>query len=122
MPLSNLWNKAKGALNRAQDEIVKVSQIGRIRMNRSFLTQERNKIFQRLGEISYDLILEKKIEYPDLNRLVEHITRMNRKIEEIELKLKELTRSLSVRLDADENSDISIRIRKRRSKIEVSSE
>jgi iron-sulfur cluster repair protein YtfE (RIC family) len=105
MPISEFWQKTLGMLSRAQDEIVKVSQIGKTQIDRSFLAHERHKLFQKLGELVYHLIKEEKVQLPELDRLVEHIDRLSSRINEMGDKVKDLTRFLSLKLDAEHETD-----------------
>ena len=105
MPISEFWQKTLGALSRAQDEIVKVSQIGKTQIDRSFLAHERHKLFQKLGESVYQLAKEEKVKLPELDRLIEQIDRLSHRINEMGNKVKDLTRFLSLKLDAEHETD-----------------
>ena len=111
-PISDFWQKTLGVLARAQDEIVKVSQIGKTQIDRSFLIHERHKLFQKLGELVYNLVKEEKIQSPDLDRVVEQIDRLSKRIGEMGDKVKDLTKFLSLKLDAANDTDV---IKKERS-------
>lgn len=104
--LSTWWGKTLGILSRAQDEIVKVSQLGKTQIDRSFLTHERNKLFNKLGKLYYRLIKEDKIRMPDLNRVVDQIDRLSERIEAMEARVKGLTHDLSLKLDAEQETDL----------------
>jgi len=105
-PISDFWQKTLGVLARAQDEIVKVSQIGKTQIDRSFLIHERHKLFQKLGELVYSLVKEEKIQSHDLDRVVEQIDRLSKRIGEMGDKVKDLTRFLSLKLDAENETDV----------------
>ena len=105
MPISEFWQKTLGVLSRAQDEIVKVSQIGKTQIDRSFLIHERQKLFRKLGEMVYNLVKDEKIVFPDLDRAVEQIDRLSKRIGEMGDKVKDLTRFLSLKLDAGHETD-----------------
>ncbi len=106
MKASRLWMRAWGVIDRAQEEIIKVSQMGKTQINRSFLLHERNKLFRKLGEKAYVLAKEKKIKSAELDRLIDQLDRIGRKTDEIENRMKELTRDFSLRLDAEQNTDV----------------
>jgi hypothetical protein len=116
MPISEFWQKTLGVISRAQDEIVKVSQIGKTQIDRSFLAHERHKLFQKLGESVYRLVKEEKIKIPELDRMVEHIDRLSHRINEMGDKVKDLTRFISLKLDAEHETDA---IKKERSSKKV---
>src|SRR5262249_22626568 len=99
------WEKTLGVIARAQDEIVKVSQIGKTQINRSFLLHERSRLFVKLGELSYQLVKQEKIKNSEVERMVEQIDRLSRRLEEMGHQMKDLTKALSFRLDADQETD-----------------
>jgi NADH/NAD ratio-sensing transcriptional regulator Rex len=106
MPISEFWEKTLGVLVRAQDEIVKVSQFGKTQIDRSFLVHERNKLYSKLGELSYSHVKEKKIQFPEAERVVDQIDRLTKKIEEMAEKMKDLTRVLRNKLDVEQDTDV----------------
>jgi hypothetical protein len=106
MPISEFWEKTLGVLARAQDEIVKVSQFGKTQIDRSFLVHERNKLYSKLGELSYAQVKEKKIACPEAERLVDQIDRLNKKIGEMAVKMKDLTRAIQNKLDVEQDTDL----------------
>ncbi|MFO1519743.1 MAG: hypothetical protein U1F57_08810 [bacterium] len=99
------WEKTLGVLARAQDEIVKVSQIGKAQINRSFLVHERSRLFVKLGDLAYQLAKEGKVKNSEIERFVDQIDRLSRRLEEMGDQMKDLTKALSLRLDADEETD-----------------
>ncbi len=118
MKASRLWMRALSTVSRAQEEIVKISQMGKTQINRSFLLHERNKLFRNLGEKTYFLAKEKKLKSVELDRLIDQLDRVGRKVSEIESRMKELTRDFSLKLDAEENTDIK-KQKKNSKKIQV---
>ena len=123
MAISEIWEKTLGVLVRAQDEIVKVSQFGKTQIDRSFLVHERNKLYSKLGQLSYSQVKGKKIEFPEAERVVDQIDRLNKKIEEMAEKMKDLTRVMRNKLDAEQDTDLvkkevsakKLRLRKKKS-------
>lgn len=103
-----------GVLGRAKDEVIKVSQIGKAQVNRSFLLHERKKLYRKLGEKVYSLVKEKQLHSESLDRLVDQLDRMNKKILEVENHMKELIKHFSSRLDAEEQTDVVKRRGKRK--------
>ena len=103
--MNEFWEKTLGVIARAQDEIVKVSQFGKTQIDRSFLVHERNKLFSKLGQLSFQKIKEGKIPFPDAERLADQIERLNKRIEEMAVRMKDLTHALSHKLEADVDAD-----------------
>ena len=106
MKTSYWWNRGIKILDRAKEEVIKVSQMGKTHLNRSFLLHERNKLHRKLGEKTHHLVKMKKINLVDLDRLIDQIDRVGKKIIEIEDQMKELTKDFSLKLDAEEQTDI----------------
>ena len=103
--MNEFWEKTLGVIARAQDEIVKVSQFGKTQIDRSFLVHERNKLFSKLGELTFQKIKEGKVPYPEAERLADQIERLNKRIEEMGERMKDLTKALSHKLEADTDTD-----------------
>ncbi|GEM_PF-2095135 len=104
--LGDFWEKTLGVIARAQDEIVKVSQMGKTQIDRSFLKHERSKLYQKLGEMVYQSIKEEKIKLPDTDRLTDQIDRLSKRINEMGDQVKDLTQLLSFKLDAEQETDL----------------
>jgi uncharacterized protein YoxC len=109
MAFSQWWSKTLSSLSRAQDEIVKVSQMGKIYVDRSFLIHERNKLFRKLGEISYQCVKAEKVKTPELSRLADQIDRMGKRIDEMKSRMKDLTHAVTLKLDAEQETDHEIK-------------
>ena len=105
MKTSRWWLRGIGILGRAKEEVIKVSQMGKTHLNRSFLIHERNKLHRKLGEKTHHLVKTKKLNLLDLDRLIDQIDRVGKKIREIEDQMKELTKDFSLKLDAEEQTD-----------------
>lgn len=94
-------------VGRVQDEVKKISSLGRTQMSRSFLMGERGRLFRRLGEICYPYLKKEGFDIPEVNRLVNQIERMSRKISEIEKQIGEITTHLSEKHDTGQGTDLS---------------
>lgn len=102
------WDKALGGWFRLKDEVIKVSQLGRAGLSRSFLIHERMKLTERLGEMSYRWICENGTNDPMQQRLAEQINKLNLRIVGIDEKMTGITNHLSQNLDASEGNDAKL--------------
>ncbi|MBL7685220.1 MAG: hypothetical protein JNK65_04190 [Deltaproteobacteria bacterium] len=98
-------DKTFEVLSKAQEEIIKVSQVGKAQVDRSFLIHERNKLFQKMGEVSYALIKENHLQVKGLERFTDQIDRLNRRIHEKSDQMRLLTKFISSKLDIESEID-----------------
>ncbi|MHB1846410.1 MAG: hypothetical protein ACYCWW_16430 [Deltaproteobacteria bacterium] len=68
------FGKAKGELERVREAVVRSSQIGKIKLDSTFLRRERERLVAQLGEQALNLMLADRLPIPDeLSPLVKEI-------------------------------------------------
>jgi len=105
------WDKAWESWFRLKDEVIKVSQLGRTGLSRSFLIHERMKLSALLGEQAYRWIAQHGSEDPLQSKLVDQIEKMNAKIRQMEEKVSGITHDLSLNLNAEVGNDAPLKRR-----------
>ena len=83
--LGSFLEKAVEAFGEVKDAVVRTSQVGKIKLDATFLRRERDRLFQRLGEELFDLVEDGKLDLPDaLGPLAEQLRELERKLAEQE--------------------------------------
>jgi hypothetical protein len=74
----------------AKEELVRSSKIGKIRLDMTKIKKQRAKKFQELGERSYHLLLEGKIDIEGSDSLKTEIDELDAQIKGKEAEIKEI--------------------------------
>jgi hypothetical protein len=83
--LGSLLGRAVEALGEVRDVVVRTSQVGKIKLDATFLRRERDRLFARLGEEVYDRVEGGVLEVPgELAGLIEQIRDVETRLEEQE--------------------------------------
>lgn len=103
------WDKTLDSWFKLKDEVLKVSQLGRAGLSRSFLIHEKMKLMAVLGKQAYHWISKNGSKDPVQQRLVDQIEKLNQKICSMDEKVSGITHHLSQNLNAEEGNDILVR-------------
>ncbi len=103
------WDKTLNSWFKLKDEVLKVSQLGRVGLSRSFLIHEKMKLTALLGEYAYRWIRENGSKDLHQQRLVDQIEKLNQKVRAIDEKVTGITNDLSHHLNAEEGNDILVK-------------
>ncbi|WP_373045046.1 hypothetical protein [Vulgatibacter sp.] len=86
--LGSIFSRAREALGEVKDAVVRNSQIGKIKLDASFLRRERDGFVQALGAALYERSERGDIELPaDLGELVGRIRALDARLEDQEAEL-----------------------------------
>lgn len=85
-----LWNKARSLFNKGRDEVVRSSKVSKTRLDLSSLRNEKEHVFERLGEEVYSRYKEDKISIPGLDPFFTEIDIISLKLSSKERELKGL--------------------------------
>lgn len=85
-----LWNKALSLFNKGRDEVVRSSKVSKTRLDLSSLRNEKERVFERLGEEVYSRYKEDKISIPGLDPFFTEIDIISLKLSSKERELKGL--------------------------------
>jgi len=89
--LGSIVSRAKEALSEVREAVVRTSQIGKLKLDATFLRREQEKAFARLGAKVYDLVEDGELELPEETRpLVDTVRNLARQIEEQEAEISEV--------------------------------
>ncbi len=81
-PRKDAVSRALSQLDRIRDAVVRSSQIGKIKLDATFLRRERDRLVKQLGEEALNLMLAERLKVPDeLAPLLREIELLERKIE-----------------------------------------
>ena len=80
------WGKEKSG---------KVSQLAKHQVKKGLLNRELNTLYQELGELTFQLLNEGKIEHENLNRTYERIQGVNKSIQEENDTIEAIKRGIS---------------------------
>jgi hypothetical protein len=84
------WRGVKKVTFSTVQKTEMISQTTKHKVKRSLLLRNRNKLYQELGDLTFHLLEEKKIQHEDLIRSFERIQGINKTIEEEENELEQL--------------------------------
>ena len=78
----DLFGRMAGALGRVRDAVVRSSQIGKIKLDSTFLRKDRERLVLELGEEALNLMLVDRLPVPEeLSGLVRRIRETEGRIE-----------------------------------------
>jgi hypothetical protein len=101
--LGSLLGRAVEALGEVRDVVVRTSQVGKIKLDATFLRRERDRLFARLGEEIYDRVDGGVLEVPEeLAGLVEQIRDVETRLEEQEQEIVAVQSEAEARRQARE--------------------
>ena len=81
-PRKDAFSRALTQLDRIRDAVVRSSQIGKIKLDATFLRRERDRLVKELGEEALNLMLTERLKVPEeLGHLVAEIQVVEGKIE-----------------------------------------
>jgi hypothetical protein len=81
-PRKDAFSRALWQLDRIRDAVVRSSQIGKIKLDATFLRRERDRLIKQLGEEALNLMLADRLKIPDeLASLLGEIQLLEGKIE-----------------------------------------
>ncbi len=76
------WERARVELDRVREAVVRSSQIGKIKLDSTFLRRERERLVLRLGEEALNLMLADRLAVPpELAPIIKQIEGVERRIE-----------------------------------------
>ncbi len=104
----SFFERAVEAIGEVKDVVVRTSQVGKIKLDASFLRRERDKLLLELGEAVFDRIDEGRLELPEgLGELVA-------RVKELESKLARQEDEIAhVRAEAEERRETDAAVRGR---------
>lgn len=80
--LGGLFQRAVEALGEVRDAVVRSSQLGKLKLDASFLRRERDAVLLRLGEAIYDRVLRRAMDLPEeLNGLLRELRALDERLE-----------------------------------------
>ncbi len=78
----DVFSRMGGTLGRVREAVVRSSQIGKIKLDSTFLRRDREKLVQKLGEEALNLMLADRLAIPEeLSDIVRQIQLLEGKIE-----------------------------------------
>jgi hypothetical protein len=81
-PRKDAFSRALGQLDRIRDAVVRSSQIGKIKLDATFLRRDRDRLIRQLGEEALNLMLTDRLTVPEeLAPLLREIQSLEGKIE-----------------------------------------
>lgn len=91
--VDSLFSRAMEALGEVREAVVRTSQLGKLKIDATFLRKEQEKAFARLGAKVYELVEDEELELPEEVRpLLEAVEHLAEKIEEHEEEIAEVER------------------------------
>lgn len=103
--LGSLFGRAIEALGEVRSAVVRTSQVGKIKLDATFLRRERDRLFARLGEEVFDLVEAGTLTLPEEPAgLVEQIREVERRLEEQEAEIAAVEAEALARRQAHEES------------------
>lgn len=103
--LGSLFGRAVEALGDVRDAVVRSSQVGKIKLDATFLRRERDRLFARLGEEVFDRVEEGRLVLPDdLVGPIEQLREVERRLEEQEAEIAAVHSEALARRLAQEES------------------
>ena len=91
--VDSLFSRAMEALGEVREAVVRTSQLGKLKIDATFLRKEQEKAFARLGAKAYELVEDEELELPEEVRpLLEAVEHLAEKIEEHEEEIAEVER------------------------------
>lgn len=89
--LDSLVSRAVEAISEVREAVVRTSQLGKLKIDATFLRKEQEKAFARLGAKVYELVEDGDLELPEEARpLLEAARSLAEKIEEQEKEIAEV--------------------------------
>lgn len=104
----SFFERAVEAIGEVKDVVVRTSQVGKIKLDATFLRRERDKLLLELGEAVFDRIDEGRLEMPE--GLGELVARVKELEEKLALQEEEIAH---VRAEADERRETDAAVRGR---------
>jgi hypothetical protein len=103
--LGSLFGRAVEALGEVRNVVVRTSQVGKIKLDATFLRRERDRLFARLGEAVFDRVEAGQLSLADdVLGLVEQIREVERRLEEQEAEIAAVEAEALARRQAHEAS------------------
>lgn len=78
--VERLWDMTRDAFEKGGREVMRLSRIGRVKLETTQLQRERQRLFAELGERSYRLLVEGSLTHGELAPLAKSIEALNAKI------------------------------------------
>ncbi len=88
--LKTLGDEAVEIYKRGEEEVVKVSKAGKLRLEIVGLKRKREEKFKELGAKAYKLGIERKIDQPSVKKLSQGIKKIEKDIKDKETRIKTL--------------------------------
>lgn len=89
--VDSLFSRAFEALGEVREAVVRTSQLGKLRIDATFLRKEQEKAYARLGARVHELVEDGELELPEEARpLLDAVKTLAEKIEEQEEEIAEV--------------------------------
>lgn len=95
--LEGVWDKTLTTLNKGKDEIVRLSKMGKIKLDTQMMERDKNYLFQKLGEETYKGLKTDKLNTDNLKKYVLKIENLNKKIKTQDGRLDGLAKKAKTR-------------------------
>jgi hypothetical protein len=90
--LETIWNKTLVTLNKGKEEVIRLSKMGKIKLDMQMMERDKNSIFQKMGEETYKGLKTGTLNKNAFKKYVEKIEKIDTKIAESQEKLSELSK------------------------------
>ena len=84
LKMEQIWGKTKAVLKRGHQEVLKVSQVGKLKMDHSSLARQRDRLLTALGELVVLRHSAGKLDSQELAPHVDRIVQLNREIQHLD--------------------------------------
>ncbi|HLG19017.1 MAG TPA: hypothetical protein VI895_04270 [Bdellovibrionota bacterium] len=86
------WSKAREALERGREGLLKVSRVGKIKFNTARMQRDRVTLYRTLGEETYRLCKSGRLVSPEIDGLIHEIDRLSERIDAQKIEMQEKAR------------------------------
>ncbi len=76
-----IWERTKSIMERGRDELVRATKASVAQLEKAKLVHDQNKLFQKLGEVAFELVDQGRIAADELRPAVDKIKEVMRRIE-----------------------------------------
>lgn len=89
--MERIWDKAKVALKRGHSEVLRVGKVGKLKLDSTSLSRQRDRLLMEIGEKVCAMIEHGGLNAAELEESAKRVAMYNREIEQLEKEIDTTT-------------------------------